>query len=327
MYRIVVRVYADIAALDGSVAGSLCSFAANFSSVDVFFDFVNVLDQGVVHGKISETFSAVLRDRDCKHIFLAAWRRPTYLSMLLQTPDRKVTLVEGYGMGAGFEFLPASCPIVAFPDIFQGASYLELAMPTSLSICSDDVWTPTIAHLMHRKKVCAPTHCSCHEFPHLRIPTVDATTQAHTLRLPGYLPTKPPQPNHIPLNKHNERLDIAIRHPKDAHYLEYANRFPRSAPQPCYWHHLLANCHDGTACAHDHGAMSHKALFFLRYKARLIPCADGTQCRRFECCFGHVCQNSKCLGREVRACSMRVFHRVDPVLARWVEGEVVDGRR
>jgi hypothetical protein len=57
----------------------------------------------------------------------------------------------------------------------------------------------------------------------------------------------------------------------------------------------------------------------MRYKAKFVPCADGTQCRDSNCPFGHVCQARRCIGKDVKDCPMRAFHEVDPVVAQWVK--------
>ena len=57
----------------------------------------------------------------------------------------------------------------------------------------------------------------------------------------------------------------------------------------------------------------------MHCKAKLVPCADRTQCRRSTCPFGHVCQSKKCVGNDVVDCPLKASHQVDPVVARWVE--------
>lgn len=114
-------------------------------------------------------------------------------------------------------------------------------------------------------------------------------------------------------------MDVALEHPEACHYLEFANRFPRNERQPCIWHHLEAGCPKEDTYQYDHSALNDKEHRFMQFKAKLIPCADGTQCRRSVCPFGHVCQSKKCVGKDIKDCPLKAFHQIDPVVARWVE--------
>ena len=77
---------------------------------------------------LPEVFAASLEDPRCKHIFLAAWRRPLYLSML-QTHSKKVTLVEGSGMGPGAKLVPLPCTFLAMPTVFSSHTEHDLLAP------------------------------------------------------------------------------------------------------------------------------------------------------------------------------------------------------
>ena len=128
------------------------------------------------------------------------------------------------------------------------------------------------------------------------------------------------KPGHVPLNRDDHRLDVALDYPEASHFLGFADRFPRNGPQPCTWHHLEGGCFDGEACPHDHSEINDKVYKFVRFKAKLVPCADGTQCRRSICPFGHICQSKKCIGKDVVDCPLKAFHQVDPFVVRRVKG-------
>jgi hypothetical protein len=51
-----------------------------------------------------------------------------YLSML-QTPSKKVTLVEGSGMGPGAKLMPLPCTFLAMPTVFSSHTAHDLVAP------------------------------------------------------------------------------------------------------------------------------------------------------------------------------------------------------
>jgi hypothetical protein len=69
-----------------------------------------------------ERLLAALSDPQCKHIFLAAWGKPTYISIFTtqHKEAEKVTLIQGSNFGLGFEKLPLCYETVSFPHVFLG---------------------------------------------------------------------------------------------------------------------------------------------------------------------------------------------------------------
>ncbi|KAG9188948.1 hypothetical protein G6011_05816 [Alternaria panax] len=116
--RIVVRIYANTIKLENDLLYPLQQFAVQFSSLDSDFDFFSVGDEAMVELKVVDALEAARKDGDCKHVFLAAWRRPVYISML-QTPSRNITLIQGHGMGAGAKFVPLPCDMLSISEIFS----------------------------------------------------------------------------------------------------------------------------------------------------------------------------------------------------------------
>ncbi|KAF1363130.1 hypothetical protein EJ07DRAFT_173827 [Lizonia empirigonia] len=173
-------------------------------------------------------YEAAVKDEKCAWIFVAAWRRPGYISML-NVANEKTTVLEGSSMRKGFDQLQLGVPFTRFPHIFQEPD----------------------THNLH------PAFLPAHH------PT---TGPPSTKKLPGRLPT-PAQaiPNHIPLNKHGERLDIATPFPSASLRHEFHRRFHSGTTQPCNWHHLAGRCRDAVACAYDHSEMT--AVIFYKAKA------------------------------------------------------------
>ncbi|KAL1801756.1 hypothetical protein ACET3X_002098 [Alternaria dauci] len=123
--RIVVRVYANTTKLENDLLCPLQKFAVQFSSVDPDFDFFGVGDEAMVELKVIDAFQSARKEPDCKHVFLAAWRRPIYVSML-QTPSKNVTLVQGYDMGTGARLVSLSCGVISIPEVFSKPAEKDL---------------------------------------------------------------------------------------------------------------------------------------------------------------------------------------------------------
>jgi hypothetical protein len=121
---------------------------------------------------------------------------------------------------------------------------------------------------------------------------------------------------HVPLNQAAERLDPDVRRPTAAETQAYSFRYGHR-PRPCYHFHLRDGCNYHDACLYDHNEVPSEILPVVRYMAKRVPCRNGSQCRRLDCIFGHICRNEKCLLENLENCSMKQFHGIDPVVAQW----------
>jgi len=215
--RIVVRVYANSTKLANDLLCPLQQFMVEFSSIDPYFDFISVRDEAVVERKVTGksyyqnrilqylissvivAFDTARRDPNCKHVFLAAWRRPLYLAML-QTPSKNVTLVQERGMGAGAKLVPLPCDSICIPDVFYNPAEQDLLLSLSRSIGK-----PAVAAMITDKGVCAGGSCG---FSHVDTTPDDmfrrvaSNRVTDTLRRSGFLPQfRDAVDGYVPVNK------------------------------------------------------------------------------------------------------------------------------
>ncbi len=97
----------------------------------------------------------------------------------------------------------------------------------------------------------------------------------------------------IPINRFGQRIDWKLRVPTTAEMEEFERRIVRR--KLCNEHHLRDNC-ESYNCKYDHGPIDAGMKNTLRYKARSIPCTQGSKCRRQDCFYGHQCPwgNNNC---------------------------------
>lgn len=90
----------------------------------------------------------------------------------------------------------------------------------------------------------------------------------------------------IPINRFGQRIDLKLRMPSTAEMDKFENRIAKR--KLCNEHHLRDNC-ETYSCRYDHDPIDASMRNTLRYKARSIPCAQGSKCRRQDCFYGHQC--------------------------------------
>ncbi|KAF2830525.1 hypothetical protein CC86DRAFT_402560 [Ophiobolus disseminans] len=139
------------------------------------------------------------------------------------------------------------------------------------------------------------------------------------LHLPGVLPeASHALPGHIPVNKDGERLDYCIKKPTAACRQAY-NDYVSTNKNPCLRFHIAGTCNLGESCKYDHSEICDNVAWFLRYLARRKRCRWGSACRRLDCMYGHVCQDTRCKSQVIENCSFRKYHDVDFTVASWVK--------
>ena len=137
-------------------------------------------------------------------------------------------------------------------------------------------------------------------------------------RIQGHMPSRS-KPGRIPLNRIGQRLDTVLEYPEASSYIKFTTHFPGYDLQSCKWRNVEEDHAIGDECPCDQSDLNEKVQKFMRFKAKLVPCAEGTQCRRSICPFGHVCQSKRCIGKDVKNCPLRAFHQVHPVVVQWVK--------
>jgi hypothetical protein len=159
-----------------------------------------------------DAFQAARKDPDCKHVYLAAWKRPVYISML-QTPSENVTLIQGYGMGSGARFVSLRCAVISMPDVFSKPAEQDLF----LSLTSRSAEKHIMTAMINDKVSCKDGRCG---LPH-------ATTNPGDIRKKivsrpfAYIPRQPESllhvheaiPGYIPVNVKGQRLDYYTQRP------------------------------------------------------------------------------------------------------------------
>jgi hypothetical protein len=150
--------------------------------------------------------------------------------------------------------------------------------------------------------------------------SVSSDVKTANYRLPGLLPQiRTAREDHVPVNKHGERLDYYLKRPSASDRQAYHERFSGQGDnKPCRWFYLADACKNGDNCPYDHSEISPNILGVMRYLVKRVPCIKGNECRRLDCIFGHVCANLRCITDDSDSCTLRKFHGVDPVFASWV---------
>lgn len=199
-------------------------------------------------------------------------------------------------MRAGYDQLPLQTPFATLSQIFNGP---QINKATSLF---------PQAHFMVDIQALNTEH-----------------NESLPSRLVGLLPkAKKSRQGYTPINKLGQRLDIFFPHPNAAARKEFYDRFPAGTKQPCNWHLLSKNCRNTAPCPYDHSDVTQNILLYRRFQTSIIPCANGSKCRRADCFYGHLCRRQKCANGDVEGCTMLAFHQVDPEVARWVKGSMLD---
>jgi hypothetical protein len=267
-----------------------------------------------------DVFQTACYDQNYKHVFFAAWRRPAYLAMLRTSP-KKVTLVQGKGMGAGAEYVPLPCGSISIPEIFSKPS----GQDTFLSLTSHSIGKQLVKKLIRDKTFCEDdlrgpqdVASSCNTDIGSTASNGATDTHRQPVQLPRLLYAVP---GHVPVNINGQRLDYYTQRPSPADRQAYFDKYTNSELQPCKWFHLANACHFQGACTFDHSEVSYQVHKVIEYMVRRKPCNMGSDCRRIDCINGHICQDTRCSNDGLETCSMKRFHAVEPEFASWSMGK------
>jgi len=242
-----------------------------------------------------------------------------YLAML-RTSSKKVTLVHGNGMGAGANLVPLPCDSISIPEIFDkpaGKDSFSSLAPHSIrkryleKLISDKA--------AYNDDLRSPQYVNPRGNGSVQYAASNATT--HVLRQSGQLPRRCDAPaHHVPINNRGQRVDYHMSRPSPADKQTFTEKFG-SGVRPCTDFHLRGVCGFGDDCFFSHSEISAQIRKVITYMVKRSPCSIGCACRRIDCIYGHVCQDTRCLSEYSDSCSMREFHGVIPWPVTWVGGE------
>ncbi|RYO20544.1 hypothetical protein AA0111_g10055 [Alternaria arborescens] len=316
--RIVVRVYANTTKLENDLLRPLKQFAVQLSSMDSDFDFLGVGNEAMVELKVVDAFQAARKGPDCKHVFVAAWKRPGYISML-QTHSENVTLIQGHGMGAGAKFIPLTCAVISIPEVFNK----PLEQDLFLSLTSHSTEKHIITAIVSDKVSCKDGHCGRSHTktnPDDMGEKIVLRPSTNILHQPGSLPrVHEAIAGRIPVNAKGQRLDYYTQMPSTSDWQDYMWRIGKDV-KPCRSFHLANGCSFGDNCCYGHSYISPQVVEAFQYTVKRIPCSRGSHCPVIDCIYGHICQEANCITDGLTSCSMRKFHGVDLVFASWKQG-------
>ncbi|KAI4909595.1 hypothetical protein J4E90_008293 [Alternaria incomplexa] len=230
-------------------------------------------------------------------------------------PSKQATLVHGKAMGAGAQSLRLPCKSINIPEVF---SEPEGKDPFS-SLTSHSVGKRLVEKLISNKVFVQGRIDSSHD-DDVDSVALNGTTDAH--RQPGrLLQLRDAIPGHVPINADGQRLDYYMKRPPFSDKQLYSGKYDTGERQPCKWFHLANVCHYQDLCAFDHSDISTQVRKVLEYTVKRKPCNMGSECRRIDCIYGHVCQDTRCITDGLETCGMKRFHGMDKDFARWVKGK------
>lgn len=175
-----------------------------------------------------------VKDRSCKHIFIAAWQRPPYFCMLKDAKD-KTMIVEGAAIKEGYDMFNLPALFTTFPEVFRastahtsdstrtylravenGADSINQERPAVSKVHYPQVNTVSVLtrsqHLVSVSSEAAPK-------PEPASRSESAQKQG---RVNGILPIRRyAVPGYIPLNNNDERLDLYSHNPLAEDFGEY----------------------------------------------------------------------------------------------------------
>ncbi|CAA9962710.1 hypothetical protein PTMSG1_06084 [Pyrenophora teres f. maculata] len=291
------RVYANLKALSTKVAEgrnginrklklphyprSLGAFAAGFSRMDAFFDYVDVVEQGDVEQKITALFCSYIKDPQCSHIFLAASGSAKYTRLLDEHAKSavKFTMIPG---GLQDSIIYPGKQSTTFANVFEqvGNGRISTEIPTNVAKSQNK---PSKVPSLHEAT------------PYISEPS-----------------------GGIPVNFDGDRIDDHMNTPTNSQWSTYEAHI--SKKKLCTPFYLGKGCEDRITCTYDHSPINPTITYCLRYALRKVPCRKRGACRMEGCFMGHTCRNSGCKNGKLRRCKLNPqMHDMDMRVARWVQ--------
>ncbi|KAK5110083.1 hypothetical protein LTR62_006328 [Meristemomyces frigidus] len=277
----------------------LAAFGRAFSLAQPLFSFIDAGNgKERADHKVRETLRLFMPNRQCKHVYFGPCHDSGYLPVL--EPYRldpstasRLTLVETQPTAAGFERL--GLRTLKIHRVFRSDN-----LPTR-PIASTPVFPPPGLPLRTATNTTAPAfHPTDLQRPSTESASTTETntnswaavgksgTPINTFDI-STTKKKPTTKRIIPLNAHQDRLDITLPEQDLKARQRFADRI-RKTGQVCNNHHLGGKCKATFDCIYDHGEpLTPGERLVLKHKARSLFCPKKGNCRDFDCFLGHHC--------------------------------------
>ncbi|KAK4947997.1 hypothetical protein LTR10_013050 [Elasticomyces elasticus] len=320
---VLVNIYANKMGLARVLAA--CDYINHPSQIDQFFcsftqsrSLFQFIDCGHgkerVDAKLRDTFRFYAYNAQCQRIFLACSHDNGYIAeldkyrhdMIVMPKVMLVHAAQTPSAAKAYANLPFK--YTRFDKVFETTALdITSKLDTAFSgthLSGPYVETPKAEQAVNEATPTPSrsTHSSDNNTPGLQpLTPVDVNTKnTNTSQVASPPPaaevakTNPPNPANgagdtkksIPINRFGQRIDLKLRMPSTAEMDKFEDRIYRR--KLCNEHHLRDNC-EAYGCRFDHDPIDANMRNTLRYKARSIPCAQGSKCRRLDCFYGHQC--------------------------------------
>lgn len=347
-FRVVVRIFADFAALSKKIPASTLSrkqshsvgsFASGFNGSEALFDFMDsggVVQQKSPHNdnfKVFETFRMFAGTSQCGHIVLGACNSWALMDMLrpYRGLEDKITLlrpatpsIELEGLGFCIEDYADVFSAITEHDGITARPSIAPANPPQRTISPPDRQsTPGRPSPDPPRRIndAANSESSSEDAVTLN----KAAIRRPTVRInpnSKYPEDRLPVPNAtneklIPVNIDGDRLDTYLAKPAPRALQQYHDR--ANQQKLCNDHHLLGWCKRGSTCNFDHSPITDVIRQVQRKYCRDYPCPLSTSCRRLNCFYAHVCTRYGCPGPSIHCRMLPSMHKISLDVAHWVK--------
>lgn len=262
----------------------------------------------------------------CKHLIFGCCHNSAYALTLEPYASNpisasNITLLMSYEHNTYFKSLPFTS--VEFPRVFRSAPFKETDR-----LATDSDYAQELSQQSDAGRIAREVE----KF------NVNATKGDESFaRWPAAIPARAqPRPSsgwategNVLLNINDERVDPELG---EVDYETSESMLNRMQVQGfCAFYHLRNYCATtavGGVCKYQHGArLNDDELLFLKQYLRRTPCSSGSQCRKPNCPYGHVCANEP--GCQLGlACPLYRLHEIDKTAVRvWWPGKISSPRK
>lgn len=316
-WSIMVQIYANFEGLGRKLSSvgiiktpqDLHAFARSFSLNQPLFSFVDVgSGKERADHKIKEMLRLFISNYSCKHIIFGGCHDNGYLPNLDPWKhdnkiSSRITLLESTTAQPGFTSL--NFTTTRFDTVFRSEPLPEKPMMPPIPTAS-----PQLVAIMPTKIVAQRPPSIPQQG--IKSPTPPVETSWATVGKAGVTEkkisiavSKTPR-KCILLNAYDQRLDQPLAKPDRTSVESLHQRIQKQ--KVCNDFHLTSECKTAY-CPYSHGPkLTPMETLALRHKARGRSCPNWSECRDFDCYYGHCCPNDDCYYQE---CYFRDLHNLD----------------